>query len=96
MDAARKIAVKEKVAPGVKDIPDFYKSFAQMMKIFGRMYELGVILSYKLKKKDFKKDIPLGLKLIKFGKLKLWPDFTMAFKLNKMFSKVKKLEEERE
>ena len=94
MDAARKIAVKEKVALGVKDIPDFYRSFAQMMKIFGRMYELGVILSYKLKKKDFLKDIPLGLKLIKFGKLKLFPDFSMTFKLNKMFSKVKKVEEE--
>ncbi|MCL5073011.1 MAG: 4Fe-4S dicluster domain-containing protein [Actinobacteria bacterium] len=95
MDAARKIAVKERATVGVRDISDFYRSFVQMMKIFGRMYELGVILSYKLKKKDFKKDIPLGLKLIKFGKLKLFPDLTMAFKLNKMFSKVKKLEEER-
>ena len=93
MDAARKIAVKEKVALGVKDIPDFYRSFVQMMKIFGRMYELGVILLYKLRKKDFKRDIPLGLKLIKFGKLRLLPDFTMTFKINRMFSKVKKVEE---
>lgn len=95
MDAARKIAIKEKVKPGVKDILDFYRSFVQMMKIFGRMYELGVILSYKLKKKDFKRDIPLGLKLVKFGKLRLLPDLTMAFKINKMFSKVKKIEEEK-
>ena len=94
MDAARKLAVKEKVAPGIKGIPDFYRAFALMMKIFGRMYELGVILSFKFMKKGFMKELPIGLKLIKFGKLKLLPDLTMTFKLNKMLSKVKQIEEE--
>jgi len=43
MDAARIIAKREKVTPAIKDIPALHKSFLQIIKMFGRSYELGVI-----------------------------------------------------
>lgn len=95
MDIARKIAIREKVVLGTTDIPNFYRSFAQIIKIFGRMYEFGVIVLFKMRNKEFKRDIALGLKLLKYGKMSLLPNLGMAFKTLKIFSKAKKIEEEK-
>jgi len=94
MDTARKIAVREKVVPVNGDIRNFYRSFAQIIKIFGRMYEFGVIVLFKLRNREFKRDLGVGLKLLKYGKLSLLPNLGKAFQTEKMFSKVKKIEEE--
>ncbi|MHB1253484.1 MAG: 4Fe-4S dicluster domain-containing protein [Candidatus Humimicrobiaceae bacterium] len=94
MDIARKIAVREKVVPGIRDIHNFYRSFAQIIRIFGRMYEFGVIVLFKLRNRDFKRDMGVGLKLWKYGKISLLPNLGKAFQTKKMFSKVKQIEEE--
>lgn len=94
MDTARIFAVKKKFTPGIKEIPAFHRSALQIIKIFGRMYEMGVIMLLKFRTKGFWRDIDLGLRLIRIGKLSLLPDFAMILKINKMFSKALKMEKE--
>lgn len=92
MDAARIIARKEKFKPAVKEIAAFNKSFLQTLRIFGRLFEAGFSILLKLRTKEFKKDLDLGIKLIKKGKLKLIPGFTRIIEINKMFSRIQKME----
>ena len=92
MDAARIIVRKEKIKPATKDIPAFNKSFLQILRIFGRSYEAGFSILLKLRTKEFTKDLDLGIKMIKKGKLKLVPGFTRIIEINKMFSRIKKME----
>jgi heterodisulfide reductase subunit C len=95
MDAARIIAKKEKFKPAVREIPIFNKTFLQNIRIFGRLYEAGLTVFLKLRTGELKKDLDLGFKLIKKGKLKLMPNFTRIIEVNRMFSKVKKIEHKR-
>ncbi len=95
MDAGRILARKEKFKPGVREIPIFNRTFLQNIRIFGRLYEAGMTLFLKLRTGEFKKDLGLGIKMIKKGKLKLMPSFTRIIEINKMFTRVKKLEQKR-
>lgn len=95
MDAARIISRKEKFKPSVREIPILNKTFLQNIRIFGRLYEAGLTVFLKLRTGEIKKDLGLGIKMIKKGKLKLLPDFIRVIEVNKMFSRVKKLEHTR-
>ena len=53
-DTARKIAVREKKA--LSDVWTFDTLFLESVKKHGRLYELGAVMRYKLKKKDFFSD----------------------------------------
>ncbi len=92
MDASRIFARKEKVTPGIKEIPAFHKSVLQVVSIFGRMWEFGVIMLLKFRTKGFTRDINLGLRLIKIKKLALLPDLATLLKINRMFAKALKME----
>ena len=92
MDAARIIARNEKVKPAVKEIPSFNTSFLQTVRIFGRLFEAGLSILLKLKTKEYKKDLDLGMKMITKGKLKPIPSFTRVIEINSMFSRIKKME----
>ncbi len=94
MDAARIFAKMGKVTPAIaiSEIPAFHRSALQIIKIFGRMYELGVVMLFKLRTKEFRKDIDFGLRLIKIGKLTFLPDLTTILKIHKLFSKALKME----
>jgi heterodisulfide reductase subunit C len=95
MDAARILARKEKFKAGIREIPIFNNTFLQNIRIFGRLYEAGLTLFLKLRTGEIKKDLELGKKMLKKGKLKLLPSFTRIIEINKMFSRVKKLEHKR-
>lgn len=75
MDACRIIARKEKVPAAVPQIPIFSKTMLDVIGMFGRTYELGLIGLLKLKTREFTKDVGLGIKMLKKGKLKLFPSF---------------------
>ena len=92
MDEARIIARKEKIKPAVREIPAFNKSFLQTLRLFGRSFEAGMTVLLKLRTGEFKKDMKMGIKLIKKGKLKLIPSFTRFFSVNRIFSRVHKME----
>lgn len=73
MDTLRNIATRSNVNPGEKDIPLFHSIFLNNIKSKGRIHELNLLLQFKSKTKDFFKDLSLGWKMYKKGKIKLFP-----------------------
>lgn len=94
MDAVKTLAIKEGIKPAIPQVYSFYKSALNTVKFFGRTYDIGLIMGFNLATRQFFKDMALGLKMFKKGKLKLKPD--MTFKgiraLRKIFSQVGKIE----
>jgi len=82
VDALRIMAAREGVEAAVRPVPAFYAAVLRGIKLFGRMYEPGVMgelylrmaLSGDLDREQLlKQDIPLAIKMLKTGKLKLLP-----------------------
>jgi heterodisulfide reductase subunit B len=81
-DALRITAAQEGIEPAIPGIPIFYQAALRGIKIFGRMYEAGLMgelyLRLALKGQvDYREfaahDIPLALKMVKTGKLGPFP-----------------------
>lgn len=94
MDAARIIARKERIKPRLKNVPSFNTSVLESIRMFGRLYELGMLSLLKLRTREFTKDLGLGIKMLKKGKLRLLPSFSSILATNKIFTRVKKAERE--
>lgn len=95
MDAARNIAFRRGIKPPESSgaIKDFYKVALGNIRTYGRMYELGMIMSYKMKTGDYLKDMKLGMKMGMKGKLKILPVKTKGAKeIDRIFASVEKLE----
>lgn len=95
MDTARIISRRQGITPAVRDIPSFNESFLQVVGMFGRSYELGMIALLKFRTKKFTKDLKLGFKLFKLGKLKILPQVSNKSKISSIFSKVGKMERDK-
>lgn len=61
------------VNPKAKDIVDFHESFVSAINATGRIYEMGLITSYKMKSKHFLQDMLVAPQMFKRGKLHLLP-----------------------
>jgi heterodisulfide reductase subunit C len=70
-DTARKIAIRER--KGASDVWTFDELFLDSVKKHGRLYELGSVMSYKLKKMDFFSDTRMGMDMMKKGRMGLFP-----------------------
>ena len=92
MDAVKIIAQKRGIKPAIPEVASFYKAAMGNIKTFGRMYELGMIVDLKLRTFHFMKDVGLGMKMFRKGKLKLIPSFTGALSTWKIFRRVKRFE----
>lgn len=92
MDALRIIALKSGIKPHVSEIPAFYSSALDSVRLFGRMYELGMLILLKMRTREFGKDIGLGIKMLKKGKIKLIPDIASVLEVNRIFSRIRKRE----
>jgi len=95
MDAVKMISVREGKESPLPAVPAFYRSQLFNVKLFGRSYELGMIMMLKLLTKEFFKDMDLGMRMFRKGKLKLFPGFTGGSTVRKIFSKVKAKEKDR-
>jgi heterodisulfide reductase subunit C2 len=73
MDAVREVAIAYGAVPGDKKAEDFHNAFLKQIKNFGRAYELGLLIDYKLKSKDFFQDVDLAPSTFSKGKLGLLP-----------------------
>ncbi|MCX8021630.1 MAG: 4Fe-4S dicluster domain-containing protein [Syntrophorhabdaceae bacterium] len=72
MDTLRIMARREgKVSE--KDIRLFYDTFLSSMRQFGRIYEVGLLLSYNLKSGHLMADADLGPKVLSRGKIHFLP-----------------------
>lgn len=89
VDALRIIASREGIEPAVRPVPAFYAAALRGIKIFGRMYEAGLMgelylrmaLSGDLDREQLiQRDVPLALKMLKTGKLKPFPPLSRSAK----------------
>ncbi len=73
MDTLRHIALGSGIKPAERDISIFHSVFLDSIKSRGRIHELGLIWQFKSKTRDFMKDVSLGLRMFRKGKIKLFP-----------------------
>jgi heterodisulfide reductase subunit C len=87
MDTLRIIARREgRISE--KDVKLFYDSFLDSMKQYGRMFEMGIILSYKLRSGHLMGDAELGPAMMSKGKIHLLPKkIKGADKVAKIFTR---------
>jgi heterodisulfide reductase subunit C len=72
MDILKETAIREKITGKNKIIPKFHKDFLYPIKMFGKQYELGLIVYQVLKTLDFG-DVGLGIKMFMRNKLSFLP-----------------------
>jgi len=76
MEALRAESMRRKmVHPRARDIVAFHKSFVDVIRRFGRMWELGLVAEYKIRTRHFWKDVVLAPMMLKRGKLALIPSY---------------------
>jgi heterodisulfide reductase subunit C len=92
MDAVRAIAQRKKIKAKIPEVPAFYRSSLRSIGLFGRMYELGLIVMLKLLTHSFTKDMGLGLRMLMRGKLNVFPSLGGALAARRIFSQVKAVE----
>jgi heterodisulfide reductase subunit C len=96
MDTLRMMAIERKV-----DLPDsrarhFGHSFLQSVRRHGRVYEMGMLMAYKLRSRDFFADMDKGPKMLVKKKLALLPSRCKAAgQLKDVFKRAEDEEEKR-
>ena len=91
MDVLRQMAINSGEPLGDSRVPFFHSVFLSSIRKRGRIYELEMIAKYKLKNREFKKDIKLGIMMFIKGKLKLLsPKIKGKKEIKDIFSQLKK------
>jgi heterodisulfide reductase subunit C len=75
MDALRAESLRRKVAnPKARDIIAFHRSFLDSIRTCGRLYEILLIVAYKMRTRHLLQDLLLAPKLFVRGKLNPIPE----------------------
>ena len=91
VDTIRIIVQERKIKADTKNERLFNRLWMIMLNYMGRAYEVGLTGALNTFTGKPLKDLPLGMKMIKKGKLKLLPSFKKPFTMIKMFSRARKL-----
>ena len=92
VDSLRILAAREGIKPAVPAVPMFYSSAMRGIKIFGRMYEAGLMGELYMRMalageldygQLFKNDVPLALNMLRHGKLTPFPPLSRSAKHNR-------------
>lgn len=75
MDELRIEARRRGIKPQVPEVALFSQAFLRNVAILGRLYELGLMVELNLRTKQPFKDLPMGLEMIRKGKINLIPSF---------------------
>jgi heterodisulfide reductase subunit C len=90
MDTLRQMAREQRVAAGDKAILVFHQTFIAGIRQWGRQYELGMLLSFKIKARDLFSDLGLGMKMMQKRKISLLPGTNKSSKdMKAIFRKLK-------
>jgi heterodisulfide reductase subunit C len=92
MDAVKITVRRRGIKPAIPQVASFYRAALANIKKCGRMYELGMIVSFKMRTFELFKDVGLGMKMFRKGKLKMVPSLTGALRTWNIFSRVKNIE----
>jgi len=74
MDALKQMAVRENVRGREKTVTAMHRAFLSGIKKRGRMHELSLIRDMRIRSGGLFKDMGLGIRMFKLGKLKLLPE----------------------
>lgn len=91
VDTIRILVQEKKIKADTKNMRLFNWLWMTMLKYMGRMYEVGLTGMLNLFTGRPFKDLLLGGKMIRKGKLKLLPSIKKPFATMKMFSRAKRL-----
>jgi heterodisulfide reductase subunit C len=91
VDTIRILVQEKKIKADTKNQRLFNRLWMKILKYMGRMYEVGLTGMLNLFTGNPFKDFPLGIKMVRKGKLKLLPSFRKPFATIKMFSRARKL-----
>lgn len=88
VDVLRIMAAQERIRPAVRSMPMFYTAALRGIKMFGRMYEAGLmaelylrmLLSGELDREQLIEDVPLALRMVKTRKLTPLPPLSRSAK----------------
>ena len=84
MDVLKIMAQQQGIPPGVPSVPIFYSAALHNLRMFGRLYEAGLMGELYLRLllngqldlgQVFSRDVPVGMKMLRDGKLKVLPHF---------------------
>jgi len=90
MDAVRELSVIYGMEAGDKDTAKFHEAFLDQIKNFGKSYELGLIMEYKMKTMHLMKDVELAPGMLMRGKMSLTPHLSKERKnIKKIMEKTK-------
>jgi heterodisulfide reductase subunit C len=93
MDALRQIAYTEGIASHERDIPLFHRLFLGTIRMFGRVFEAGMIGFYNVLSGHYTKDVAMAPKLLLKGRLSLLPERHRNSKeLRRIFAMARELE----
>lgn len=73
MDHFRQVSRDRKLRKREKDVRSFHRSFLKSIRRHGRVSELGMIAGYKMRSGHLFKDMGLGWKMFRKGKLRILP-----------------------
>lgn len=85
MDAVRGVSLEEGRPAALRRVRAFYKTALSNMRLFGRMYEAGLMGVLKLRTGEFKKDLGLGMAMIRRRKLRFFPSFAGLIDIERIF-----------
>ena len=91
VDTIRILVQEKKIEADTKNERLFNWLWMRMIKYMGRAYEVGLTGALNLFTGKPFKDLTLGIKMIRKGKLKLLPSIRKPFVTMKMFSRAKRL-----
>ncbi len=91
IDTLRIVVQEKKIKADTKNMRLFNRIWMTAIKYMGRIYEAGLVGSLNLFTLKPFKDMALGMKMIKKGKIKLIPPIRNPLPTMKMFSRAKRL-----
>jgi len=89
MDTVRGVSLEEGRPAALRRVRAFYLTALSNMRLFGRMYEAGLMGVLKLRTGEFKKDLGLGMAMIRRGKLRFFPSFAGLIDTQRIFWRVR-------
>jgi heterodisulfide reductase subunit C len=93
MDALKQMAIAEGVRSAEKKVMVFHQVFLSGISKRGRMHELSLIRDMRLRSGGYFKDMGLGIKMFRMGKLSIFPDKVKSMKeVKKLFKKSKRIQ----
>ncbi len=90
-DALKQLAMKEGIRPKEKSAAAMHTSFLSGIARNGRMHEVSLIVQMRIKGGGLFKDLLLGLKMFRLGKLNLFPEKVKKMdEIKKLFTAARK------